>query len=175
MLGCGYVEKIHDNLVVRLWPGTDPIAENEYRSRELVESAVNRPFQTAFGQDIYSTFIEKGAALFHSLVANHAFHNGNKRTAVIALDHFLIANALILTLPNDEMYLLAQKTASYRQRGVSHEDALREIVSTIIDDVVSLRELRTEIEKYPQLRKAYRSSLKMCRAVREDRLNKLIR
>lgn len=175
MLGCGYVEKIHDKLVARLWPGTDPIAENEFRSRELVESAVSRPFQTAFGQDIYPTYIEKGAALFHSLVANHAFHNGNKRTAVIALDHFLVANGFILFLSNDDMYLLAEETASYRQRGVSHEDALANIVSAIRDNVVSLEELRAEIKVYPQLRKAYGSSVKMRRAVRQDGLNRLIR
>jgi len=43
---------------------------------------------------------EKGVALFHSLVANHAFIDGNKRTAVTALDHFLLANGFVLGVPN---------------------------------------------------------------------------
>ena len=42
-----------------------------------IESALGRPFHSADGQDVYPTIIEKAAALFHSLIANHPFHNGN--------------------------------------------------------------------------------------------------
>jgi prophage maintenance system killer protein len=49
-----------------------------------------------FSQDVHSTVLDKGAALFHSLTANHPFHNGNKRTAVLALDHFLLADDYVL-------------------------------------------------------------------------------
>jgi death-on-curing family protein len=60
------------------------------RDFNLLESAVSRPFQTVFGGDAYPTIFDKGAALFHSLVANHPFHDGNKRTAVTALYAFLL-------------------------------------------------------------------------------------
>ena len=69
------------------------------------------PFQSAGGQEIYPTVVAKAAALFHSLISNHAFHNGNKRTAVLAMDTFLIGNGYSLALDNDPMYELARDTA----------------------------------------------------------------
>ena len=125
MLGAEYVEHIHDDLVAKLWPGSDPIASGEYRSRELLESAAARPFHSAFGQDAYPRVIDKAAVLFHSLIANHPFYNGNKRTAVLALLHFLLANGYLLVLRSKEMYELAERTASYRHRGLSHEQSAR--------------------------------------------------
>ena len=58
----------------------------------LVDAAVQRPMQSAFGQDAYPSIHEKAAALFHSLVKNHAFIDGNKRTAVVALGVFYRLN-----------------------------------------------------------------------------------
>lgn len=97
MLHADYLEYIHDALVALLWPGTEPISERDYRDRRLLESAAARPFHTVLGEDAYPTILRKAAALFHSINANHRFMNGNKRTAVIALDHFLIAR--IITSP----------------------------------------------------------------------------
>jgi death on curing protein len=125
------VEYIHDELLEVFWPSSENVATEGVRDRTLVESAVGRPFQSAFSQDIYPTIIEKGVALFHSLVGNHVFFDGNKRTAVTAFDHFLLANGFVLGAPNTEMYTLATKTASYRARNLSHEDSLEEIRSTI--------------------------------------------
>src|SRR5947209_15947443 len=105
MLRADYIEYIHDAMVTVLWPGTEPeYLKHEHRDLNLVQSAAARPFHTLFGQDAYPTIIDKGVALFHSINANHAFINGNKRTAVIALDHFLAANDHHLVLENDAMY-----------------------------------------------------------------------
>lgn len=49
------------------------------------ESAVARPQATMQGDDLYASVLEKAAALFHSLVLNHPFQDGNKRTAFTAL------------------------------------------------------------------------------------------
>ncbi|PYU22557.1 MAG: hypothetical protein DMG32_17965 [Acidobacteria bacterium] len=84
---------MHDEVVNVIWQGADPIPRNEYRDKRLIESAVSRPFQTVFGADAYPSMTDKAVALFHSLISNHAFYNGN-RTAVIALDHFLVASIL---------------------------------------------------------------------------------
>lgn len=54
----------------------------------LLDSAVNRPKQSAFGEDVYITICEKASALFHSLALNHAFHNANKRTAFTSMVQF---------------------------------------------------------------------------------------
>lgn len=58
----------------------------------LLESAVERPKQTVFGEDAYKTIFDKAAALFESLVKNHPFHNANKRTAFLSMVTFLNIN-----------------------------------------------------------------------------------
>ena len=53
--------------------------------------------QTGLGTiDKYPTIEQKAAALLHSLIKNHAFHNGNKRTALVAASpaSFQPANAV---------------------------------------------------------------------------------
>ncbi|WP_081804155.1 Fic family protein [Geobacillus thermocatenulatus] len=45
---------------------------------KLLNSAVNRPKQSAFGQDADPTLWLKAAALYASLCQNHPFHNANK-------------------------------------------------------------------------------------------------
>lgn len=58
-------------------------------SYELLDSAAHRPFAT-FGADFfYQTGLEQAAALFESPVLNHAFEDGNKRTALVACLYFL--------------------------------------------------------------------------------------
>ena len=54
------------------------------RDRGLLESAVARPRASALGADAYPGMAAKAAALLHSLVLNHPFVDGNKRTAVLA-------------------------------------------------------------------------------------------
>ena len=171
MLGPDYVEHIHDNLVVKLWPGSDPVDSLEYRDRGLIDSAVHRPFQSAFGQDAYPTILGKANALFHSLASNHAFHNGNKRTAVIALQHFLLANGLLLTLSNNFLYQLAERTASYRQRGRSHEEALREIDDTVGPGVVEWRHVQEALKRGSTF---YQATNQARLRIRRDKRNRLL-
>lgn len=58
----------------------------------LLESAVHRPRQSVFGEDAYPSLFDKAAALLESLVKNHCFHNGNKRTAYLVTKSFLLLN-----------------------------------------------------------------------------------
>lgn len=79
------VLKIHQSLVELFSEGDNPISPPGARDFGLLESACMRPNTGFAGQEKYTTCIAKLAALFHSLVKNHAFHNGNKRTALAAL------------------------------------------------------------------------------------------
>ncbi|CAM3960183.1 type II toxin-antitoxin system death-on-curing family toxin [Geobacillus sp. FSL K6-0789] len=69
---------------------------------ELLNSAVNRPKQSAFGQDAYPTLWLKAAALYASLCQNHPFHNANKRTGFAAMKQFLWLNGYLLAAPEKE-------------------------------------------------------------------------
>lgn len=61
-----------------------------------LESAVARPQATMEGADLYASVLEKAAALLHSLILNHPFQDGNKRTAFTALGLFLQYNGMAL-------------------------------------------------------------------------------
>lgn len=61
-----------------------------------LESAVARPQATIEGDDLYPSVLEKAAVLLHSLVLNHPFQDGNKRTAFTALGLFLHYNGMVL-------------------------------------------------------------------------------
>jgi death-on-curing protein len=66
------------------------------RDLGLLESAVARPQASAFGADAYPDLASKAAALLHSLVLNHAFVDGNKRTAVLSTLVFLDLNGYVV-------------------------------------------------------------------------------
>ena len=67
------------------------------RDQGLLESALFRP-QTGY----YTHIEEMAAAMFESLLINHAFVDGNKRVAFFATDVFLRLNGWKLVLTADE-------------------------------------------------------------------------
>jgi death-on-curing protein len=79
------VEEVHKGLVQLFVKEEDPISPAGVKSLDLLESACTRPHTGIGGTDKYPTIYLKAAALFHSLIKNHAFHNGNKRTAFVTL------------------------------------------------------------------------------------------
>lgn len=64
----------------------------------MLDSALNRPRQSAFVDDAYPTIDAKAAPLFESLAQNHAFYNANNRTAFLALLQFLRYNGFAFTM-----------------------------------------------------------------------------
>lgn len=95
------VENIHTHLV-EMFSDEDPIEPPGVKSPDLLISATLRP-QTSLGDiEKYSSIEEKAAALFHSLIKNHAFHNGNKRTALVSIIVFLDRNGRLLLSVDDQ-------------------------------------------------------------------------
>lgn len=77
------------------------------RDLGLLESAVLRPQATFGGEDLYPTLIIKAAALAHSLLLNHVFADGNKRTATISMVEFLVLNGKKFKATNKEIVTFA--------------------------------------------------------------------
>ncbi|HUQ94228.1 MAG TPA: type II toxin-antitoxin system death-on-curing family toxin [Bryobacteraceae bacterium] len=69
------------------------------RDQGLLEAALFRP-QTGY----YADLIEEAAALWESLAQNHAFIDGNKRTAFAATYTFLAINGARLTADAEQTY-----------------------------------------------------------------------
>jgi death-on-curing protein len=74
------------------------------RDINLLKSAVERPFQSFENIDLYPSTFEKAAAIFQSLVKNHPFVDGNKRTAFLASFVLLYRSGLELTASNEDAY-----------------------------------------------------------------------
>ena len=61
----------------------------------------------------YPTAEMAGAALLHSLVHNHPFHNGNKRTGLVSMLAFLDLNRLLITCNEDELFKTVLRIAQH--------------------------------------------------------------
>lgn len=73
------------------------------RDRGGLESAVVRPQMTFGGEDLYPDLSAKAAALWHSLIANHPFVDGNKRVGAMAAELFLAVNRVRLIASDQEV------------------------------------------------------------------------
>ena len=77
-----------------------------------LESAVAQPRMTFGGAELYPTIIEKAAALGFSLIQNHPFVDGNKRTAHAAMETFLVVNGGEISATVDEQEEVILQVAS---------------------------------------------------------------
>src|SRR5438132_11207051 len=85
------------------------------RDQGLLEAAMYRP-QTGY----YADFIEEAAALWESLSQNHAFVDGNKRTAFASMYTFLAINGLRLTADAEENYVIVDQLYMSSQYGFEY-------------------------------------------------------
>lgn len=58
----------------------------------LIHSAVERPRATFAGKNLYPTIWLQAASLIQSLIRNHPFNDGNKRTGYFSTMRFLRSN-----------------------------------------------------------------------------------
>jgi death-on-curing family protein len=127
--------------------------------RNLLASAAVQPFQSGFGREFYPTLSDKAACLFFSIAGGHIFGNGNKRTAVISLDQFLIANKIYLLLSNNEVRELAEATASYHERHETQEFAMTRIREAIAENVAEFRLFRLQNPRFYKQMHLVKSSI----------------
>ncbi len=99
------VEKIHDILIEK-FGGLKGI-----RDQGALDSAINRPYQTFDGQDLYPEPIDKAAALFESIISNHPFIDGNKRTAYVLMRLVLLKNEIDIHAVQEEKFNFVIKAA----------------------------------------------------------------
>ena len=74
------------------------------RDKAALESAISRPFQTFDGNDLYPSVLEKAASLIESILVNHPFIDGNKRTGYTVFRLQLIQNGLDINASQDNKY-----------------------------------------------------------------------
>jgi death-on-curing protein len=77
---------------------------SEIRDEKYLLSAINRPFQTFDGKDLYPSLMDKSAAIFQSNIINHPFIDGNKRMAYAFLRLLLFEDGLNIDADGDDKY-----------------------------------------------------------------------
>ena len=74
------------------------------RDYNLLESAIESPFQSFGGDELYPTIQAKAARLGYGLIKNHCMIDGNKRIGTHAMLVFLALNGIELKYTQKELY-----------------------------------------------------------------------
>lgn len=98
MINLQHVLRAHDNSIQSFGGGTG------IRDEGSLLAAIARPYATFNQQDLYPSPTEKAAAIFESLIINHPFVDGNKRTAFIMLKLMLNLDGYDVMAFDDEKY-----------------------------------------------------------------------
>jgi len=113
--------------------GMIPVLEiGPVRDVGLLDSAVNRPRSSAFGEDAYQTIDLKAAALLHSLTKHHALVDGNERIAWLCTLVFCDLNNYASSITDNEAFDLVREIASSQMEVAAIANRLR-LTATITD------------------------------------------
>lgn len=96
------------------------------RDENLLASAVNTPFQTFMGNDLYPSIYDKAAQLCYGIANNHPFTDGNKRTALHSMYVYLIINGFDITATQQEVEDLIINVAAGKMTNTELAEWLRE-------------------------------------------------
>ena len=77
---------------------------NGIRDLGGLQSALARPFETFGREDLYPTVHEKAAALGESIIMNHPFLDGNKRTGYLLMEALLRYEGYKIASSDDDLY-----------------------------------------------------------------------
>ena len=110
---------LHSQLI-RQTGGSDGV-----RDYALLESALEAPFQSYGGDDLYPTVQAKAARLGYGLIKNHCMIDGNKRIGAHAMLVFLALNGIEIAYTQKELYETILNVASGK---LEYEDLLEWIL-----------------------------------------------
>src|SRR5690348_10413515 len=106
MITPSQAEQIH-KILIEQFGGTLGL-----RDSGALASALSRPFQTFEGKELYPTAIQKAASLIESILSNHPFIDGNKRTGYVLMRLFLVDHGYDIKATQDEKYNFVIRIAS---------------------------------------------------------------
>lgn len=110
---------LHSQLIEE-YGGSDGV-----RDYNLLDSALENPFQSFGGEELYPTLQAKASRLGYGLIKNHCMIDGNKRIGTHAMLVFLAINGIELDYTQKELYetILAIADGSFE-----YEDLLKWIL-----------------------------------------------
>lgn len=111
--------EIHESLIA-VYGGL-----NGVRNENLIYSSIEQIHQTFAGEDLYPSIEEKTARLGYSIIRNHPFLDGNKRTGLALMLHTLLINSIEL----DEDYI--NESLLFIQSLASGEKSYEEVLEWV--------------------------------------------
>ena len=75
-----------------------------------LETCLAQPRTAVFGEERFPTLYDKGAAYCFYVCTSHPFHDGNKRTGLLAAIHFLLKNGVEPIFDDEAMYHVIMHT-----------------------------------------------------------------
>ncbi len=99
------------NILIAQFGGSSGI-----RDYGALAAALARPFQTFAGNELYPDVLSKAAALIESILTNHPFVDGNRRTGYVLMRLLLKKSGIDINVGEDEKYAFVIKIA----RGEMH-------------------------------------------------------
>ncbi|CUH77422.1 death-on-curing family protein [Tritonibacter multivorans] len=128
------VMEIHERLVDDAIESEDPISPPGVKNEGLLNSALSRQL-VGMGDTLkYADPIENAATLCYGVCCNHAFHNGNKRTALVALMCHLDRNGYTFTdrASQDVLYSFMIRVANHsilpkKKKALYHDNSDAEV------------------------------------------------
>jgi len=115
------VIEIHSNQI-KLYGGKEGI-----RDISLLSSAVAMPYATFSGEYLHRNIYEMAAAYAFHICQNHAFIDGNKRTALASSLVFLELNGISIADPEERLYEALMNIASGELSKESFAEILRSL------------------------------------------------
>ena len=109
---------------------SDIPTERGLRDYGLLASAVNAPFQTFMGEDLYPDMLTKAAHLCYGLANNHPFVDGNKRAAVHTMLAYLMLNDVTINYQQEDLYDMGMAVAMGKMTCEDIEIWLRERIES---------------------------------------------
>lgn len=110
---------LHSQLIEE-YGGSDGV-----RDYNLLDSALENPFQSFGGEELYPTLQAKAARLGYGLIKNHCMIDGNKRIGTHAMLVFLAINGIELDYTQKELY---ETILAIADGSLEYEDLLKRIL-----------------------------------------------
>ncbi len=97
--------RIHEILIMEFGGGSG------IRDLNALKAAINRPYATFEEKDLYKTPFEKSAAILESILINHPFIDGNKRTGYTLMRLMLLSERLDIVATQKDKYEFVMQIA----------------------------------------------------------------
>ena len=110
---------LHSQLIEE-YGGSDGV-----RDYNLLDSALENPFQSFGEEELYPTLQAKAARLGYGLIKNHCMIDGNKRIGTHAMLVFLAINGIELDYTQKELY---ETILAIADGSLEYEDLLKWIL-----------------------------------------------